>query len=83
MVTGELIHYQRERDCLDVDLDDIDEDDTVFAYQAGGGMAYSFTPQLGVEVSYRFFGTAEPDMGGGLETNNIHHHGLVGLTYAF
>lgn len=64
---------------------DAEEDDTVFAFQAGVGAAYAITPNVALEVSYRFFGTIEPDLGidGDDTTENYHHNGLVGLTYSF
>ena len=61
---------------------DIEEDDTVFAFQAGAGVAYALSPTVAIEVSYRFFGTMEPDLGSAT-VENYHHNGLVGLTYSF
>ena len=38
----------------------VDDDDTVFAYQAGAGAAYPLTETLSVFAGYRFFGTVDP-----------------------
>ncbi len=64
-------------------LDLGDDDDTVFAYQFGAGLAYRITQSVSVDVSYRFFGTTEPEFDVTTEVNNTHHNGLVGLTYSF
>ena len=60
-----------------------DEEKTVFAYQFGAGLSWHATDSVSVDVSYRFFGTPDPEFDPLLETNNTHHNGLVGLTYAF
>ena len=41
-----------------------DEDDTVFAYQLAGGIAYDITEQIVTGLSYRFVATSEPDFDG-------------------
>ncbi|MDH3689380.1 MAG: outer membrane beta-barrel protein [Gammaproteobacteria bacterium] len=50
-----------------------DDDDTVFAYQVAGGIAYKISEQMVVDLSYRFLATSEPDFGD-LEYNS---HNLV------
>lgn len=49
-----------------------DDDDTVFAYQLAGGMAYEITDQIVADLSYRFVATSEPDFIG-LEDYNSHN----------
>ena len=48
-----------------------DEDDTVFAYQLAGGIAYEITERIVADLSYRFVATSEPDFDG-LEEYNSH-----------
>lgn len=38
-----------------------DDSDTVFAYQAGGGIGYSLSDSLILSLDYRYFATADPD----------------------
>lgn len=38
--------------------------DTVFAYQVGAGVGYALTPQVTLDVKYRYFATADPDFDG-------------------
>ena len=40
----------------------VDDDDTVFAYQAGLGGAYPLTETLSIFAGYRFFGTTDPSL---------------------
>ena len=40
----------------------VDDDDTVFAYQAGAGAAYPLTESVSIFAGYRFFGTADPGL---------------------
>ena len=41
-----------------------DDDDTVFAYQLAAGVECPLSPFTSLEISYRFFGTSDPDFGG-------------------
>lgn len=36
-----------------------DDDDTAFAWQFGGGVAYKLSPKIDLVADYRYFGTAE------------------------
>lgn len=38
----------------------VDDDDTVFAWQIGGGLTYEITPKVGIFLDYRYFATADP-----------------------
>jgi len=60
----------------------VDDNETVFAYQAGLGVEVPMTEKLRAEVSYRFFGTSTVEFDG-VDVNNYNHTGLFGLTYAF
>lgn len=44
-------------------LPSTDDDDTVFAYQAGFGVGYAVNKMVSIEVKYRYLGTADPTMG--------------------
>ncbi len=63
-----------------------EQDKTVFAYQAGAGVAYHVTDTVSLDVSYRFFSTPTvkfEEEFEGTEFNNTHHQGWVGISYAF
>ncbi|MBM9518971.1 porin family protein [Desulforhopalus vacuolatus] len=40
---------------------DVSDDDTVFAYQFGAGVAYAVNEQISIDVKYRYFGTSDPE----------------------
>jgi opacity protein-like surface antigen len=40
-----------------------EDNDTVFAYQAGAGVEIALTPRLSLDVAYRFMGTTEGSFG--------------------
>jgi opacity protein-like surface antigen len=40
---------------------DVSDDDTVFAYQLGAGVAYTITEQVSLDVTYRYFGTSDAE----------------------
>lgn len=65
----------------------VDDDDTVFAYQARAGVRYELTPNTRISVGYRFFETADPEFnlsgGGSFETEYQSHTVEVGLRYKF
>lgn len=46
-------------------IDDVpyynDDDDGVFAYQLGGGLAFNIQRNMTVDIGYRFFGTSDAD----------------------
>ncbi|MDH3596092.1 MAG: porin family protein [Rhodospirillales bacterium] len=58
------------------------DDDNVFAYQAGVGVAYEITPQLAVSLDYRFFGTADPEIFGD-KLDYLNSTIMTGLRYTF
>lgn len=58
------------------------EDDTVFAYQFGLGGSFKVSPQVNLDLQYRFLGTSDPNFGGEdfeYHTSNF----LVGLRCNF
>jgi len=59
-----------------------DDDDWVFAYQAGAGIAYTLNETAKVFLDYRFFGTQDPDFSGG-EAEIASHNISLGVNYAF
>ncbi len=66
----------------------VDDGDFVFAYQAGTGIYYAATKHFSIGLSYRFFGTLEPNFTGtdnitSLSTENINHSVLAGLRFNF
>ncbi|MCD6187335.1 MAG: porin family protein [Desulfuromusa sp.] len=68
---------------VDFDFDDFsNDDDTVVAYQLMLGVGYPITKQIVVELQYRFFGTADPDIDG-TDLEYYSHNVLLGLRYGF
>ena len=78
---------------LNIDIESIagvaityDESDTVFAYQAGAGIGYKFTPEIMATLSYRFFGTSDPTFDDGvdkIEAEYRSHNIWAGLIFRF
>ncbi len=63
-----------------------DESDTVFAYQAGAGVGYKVTRTTTVSLSYRFFGTADPEFDDGFDKVDAEyssHNIMVGIVGRF
>lgn len=61
----------------DVSIYDVDEDDTTFAYKAGTGVSYAFTPNVAVDLGYEFLGLEDADIEG-TEVTDIYSHNVVG-----
>jgi outer membrane immunogenic protein len=65
---------------------EIDDNDTVFAYQLAIGGAINLNPQLNLDLQYRFFGTSDPEYnveGLQVKTEYTTHNLMVGLRYGF
>jgi opacity protein-like surface antigen len=64
-----------------------DDDDTVFAYQVGAGVAFAVAPKINLTLDYRFFGTADPSFkaaGGGSFDSEYHSHNIMaGMRFEF
>lgn len=63
-----------------------DEDETVFAYQAGAGVGYKVAPSTMITVEYRYFGTQDPEFeSGGVNTDLEFgsHNFLAGVRVTF
>lgn len=56
------------------------QDDTVFAYQLGAGLAFEATEFITIELSYRFFGTSDPELGS-TTVEYITHNILLGFRF--
>ena len=56
------------------------EDDTVFAYQLGGGIGYAINDTMTVDLGYRYFATADPDFNG-LEAEYGSHNITIGIRF--
>jgi len=62
------------------------EDDTVFAYQLVAGIGYTIVENVALDVSYRYFATANPAYGeGGGETEIEYgsHNFYMGIRFSF
>jgi len=57
------------------------EDDTVFAYQLGGGIGYAINDKLTVDLGYRYFATDDPDFDG-IEAEYDSHNVTIGIRFA-
>lgn len=63
-----------------------DESDTVLAYQAGVGLGYKVTPKTTVSLSYRFFGTVDPEFDDGfdkIDSEYTNHSVMIGVLARF
>ncbi len=65
----------------------VDDSDTVFAYQAIGGLGYDLTQNLTAFVEYRYFATVDPSFkasnGGNYDSQFMSHNALLGVRYHF
>lgn len=61
---------------------DLNEDDTVFAYQIGTGVAYTATDQIAIDLKYRYWATEDPNFGT-KEADVAKHVIFLGLRYYF
>jgi len=65
----------------------VDDDDTVFAYQLGAGVAFELNPNMALDLGYRYFATSDPELtdvdGIEFETEYQTHNASVGLRIMF
>ena len=84
-ITGGLGYSKVELNDFNVPgsgLPNINEDDNVFAYQVGGGLAYEMTEKATFDIGYRYFATEDPE----LDTSEVefqNHILYLGLRYSF
>lgn len=57
-------------------------DDTVFAYQLALGGSFGSGESVNIDLQYRFFGTADPDLDG-LEAEHNSHNFMIGIRQSF
>ena len=67
---------------VEVDLLGASEDDTVFAYQIGAGVAYAMTDKTFMDLTYRYFGTSDPEFDG-VEIDYSSHNVYLGVRVSF
>lgn len=64
-----------------------EDDATVFAYQAGGGLEIAISPQLSLDLGYRYFGTTRATFDSDVFTTTKlkyeSHNGMVGFRVKF
>ncbi len=58
------------------------DNDSVFAFQAIAGVAYTFAEVWMAQLEYRFFGTSDPTYGG-TESEYKSHNLFIGIRYNF
>ena len=65
----------------------LDDDDTVFAYQIGGGVSYAINPNLSLSIAYRYLGTSDAELtdtvGDTGDWEYSSHNILAGVRYTF
>ena len=66
----------------DIDFQPDIDDDNVFAYQLGAGLAFALNPKMKIDLQYRFFATEDPDFYG-LEAEYLTHNLMLGLRTSF
>lgn len=62
------------------------DEDTVFAWQLGAGLAYQFTPMLAATVDYRWFNAEDPSFnlgGANVDAEYRAHSAMAGLRFNF
>ena len=62
------------------------DDDSVFAYQAGGGLEITLNRMLSLDLGYRYFGTSNARFEGNQGTTDlkyVSHNGTVGIRVTF
>lgn len=64
-----------------VNLFDYD-DDTVFAYQVGAGLAFAINPRMSIDLKYRYFATEDLDFEG-IKAKFASHNVYVGFRFTF
>ena len=64
-----------------VELFDYD-DDTVFAYQVGAGLAFAINPHMSIDLKYRYFATEDLDFEG-IEAKFASHNVYCGFRFTF
>ncbi|MDY0269650.1 outer membrane protein [Trichloromonas sp.] len=68
---------------IDADIDYYGSDnDSVFAYQLGGGVAFSVGPYTKLDLQYRYFATEDPDFAG-IEADYDTHNIFFGIRQSF
>jgi opacity protein-like surface antigen len=64
-----------------------DDDDTVFAYQVGAGVALELNPNMALDLGYRYFATSDPEFtdvdGFKFESEYKTHNASLGLRIMF
>jgi opacity protein-like surface antigen len=58
------------------------DDDTVFAYQLGGGVGYAMNENVTLDLQYRYFATEDPEFGV-VDAEYATHNVYFGLRYNF
>lgn len=65
----------------------VSDDDSVFAYQVGGGLEIALTRQLSLDLAYRYFGTTDATFNDNWNTETRikyeSHNGTVGIRVKF
>jgi OmpA-OmpF porin, OOP family len=64
----------------------VDDDDFVVAYQFGAGLNYDISDEMMIGISYRYFGTTNPEFTGSdgsttFDMENQSHSVLLGITF--
>lgn len=67
---------------LDSNDVDVDDDDTVFAYQVGAGVGFALNNKVTLDIGYRYMGTEDPEIEG-TDVEYGSHNVLAGVRVQF
>jgi opacity protein-like surface antigen len=71
---------------VDMELEGGSDDDTVFAYQFIAGMGFKVSDATSIDISYRYFATADPEFGiegFRVESEYATHNLFAGVRFSF
>lgn len=61
----------------------VGDDDTKFAYQAIAGVAFAMSDNISLDLSYRYFATADLEFDGDVKSEYGGHNLMIGFRYSF
>ena len=68
---------------VNFDIDDESDDDTVFAYKLGAGVAFDASPNVKLDLGYRYFATTDVEPEDDVEVSIATHNIVAGVRVGF
>jgi len=68
---------------VDIKFEDESEDDTVFAYQLGAGIGFEASPNVTLDLGYRYFATSDVEPEDDVEVSIASHNVMAGVRVGF